>query len=228
MKTNTVTITVFPALKEINTPVYLGGISYKEIFENHFVSETYVDDREKLESTVTKLIDAGLNGIKGRSAAKTKIEKTNYLLEHGYGYYYNSEGKITRKGSELPSECDFYGYVTEPATQPATKLATPIAVDRVVEVNLPYMDRTVASWWNVRNTDSDKVSVVGDSRDPAETTYYCCYGSDALKIASATNYKTTDIRMGDKSIPVFTLRKSDTRMLTETLKAAGITLKVWF
>ena len=113
MKTNTVTITVFPTYKEISTPVYRGGIPSQEIFENHFVSESYQQDREKLESTVTKLIDAGLNGIKGRSAAKSKIEKTNYLLEHGFGYYYNSDGKISCKGSEQPADCDFYGNVPE-------------------------------------------------------------------------------------------------------------------
>jgi len=129
MKTNTVTISVFPTYKEISTPVYLGGISHQEIFENVFVSESYEQDRENLESTVTKLIDAGLNGIKGRSAAKTKLQKINFLLEHGCGYYFNSEGKISRKGSEQSAEYDFYGNTTPPATQPATPIAVkPIAV----------------------------------------------------------------------------------------------------
>ncbi len=299
MKTNTVTITLFPTYKEISVlPVYFGGKGYQAVFENSIVSESYDRDRENLESMVTKFIDVSLNGIKGRSAAKTKLQKINFLLEHGCGYYFSSNGKITRKGSEQSAECDFYGNTTPIAAAPtpiavkpapiaaaptpiavkpapiavkpepapiaakpapiavkpapiATAVkptpATPIAVkpaliavkpaliaqtaaetaDRAVEVNLPYLGDTVKYWWNVRNTDSDNVSVVADRRDPAQATNYYCYGSDAIKVASATNYKITEIRMWGNLIPVFTLPESDMRLLTETLKTAGITLTVW-
>ena len=151
MKTNTVTITVFPTYGEISIPVCRGGISHQEIFENVFVGESYEQDREKLESTVTKLIDAGLNGIKGRSAAKSKIEKTNYLLEHGFGYYYNSDGKISRKGSEQPADCDFYGNVPEvspavsPVVSPVVSHEVSPAVSHEVSPAVSHVDRPAVS-----------------------------------------------------------------------------------
>lgn len=194
------TINTFPTYKEAESA------QYHVNFSNHAVGESYGIARMRIEDRPCSLLNGGMRGIPGRSAAKTKIQKVNFIMEYDLGYYRDSDGIICHKDN------DYYEYKAAPEAAPAPEVT-------------PDRPRSQKVWADLKVTRPATIVLVNNEDHP---TSLLTYGDDATKVSDAfatelgRKLATHKARLDGAYITRAIISEDLLPLVLDALEAAGI------
>jgi hypothetical protein len=189
--TTTTTIATFPTRKE--TEQSTAG------FADIHVYERYYQDRLRCENMVCHNLDKSLNGIPGRSAARTKLEKINMLMAQDF--MIGADGIIYEKSDPRVLEAVAPIVPEETADIKAAKKATAVLMDIVPKVvSIPLTE-----WAEAKKANPRAIVLVEDITDRR---CLITYAGDALILGQRLHHKLDDVWFGDQSFDLVRIGKT--------------------
>lgn len=198
------TIATFPTAKETETAQNFAGI---------LTYERYYADRLRLENSVTRQLDAVLKGISGRSEAKTKLEKINFLL--GQDYYIDAGIIKSKRGCET-EETEQEAIVPESSPEPTPEAK---ASAELMQIDLDVVrEPALRQWVEAKKADPEAIVMVMDRNDNRLLT---TYAGDATIAARLLHLKKDEVWFGDQCFERVQIGKQAFNPFSVRLKDKG-------
>lgn len=196
------TIVTFPTAKETETA---------QNFADTVTYERYYADRLRLENGVTRQLDAALKGIAGRSKAKTKLDKINFLL--GQDYWITGAGIIKSK-EETPTEAELEVPIVPEPTPEAKVSAELMAIDpKVATKHYPLLQ-----WIEAKKADPEAIVMVQDQGD---NRCWITFAGDATITAKLLHLMKNEVWFGDQCFDLVRIGKTAFSAFSSRLKDKG-------
>jgi hypothetical protein len=205
------TIAQFPTYEETKVANVKGYYNH-EGSTIHFagieVFERYQNTRLGLENSISRHLDKALNGIPGRSAARTKLDKINFLLAQDYTI--GADGIVYEKND--PRAAEAVAPTVPEETEEDRDNATLMEIDpQVAEQHFP-----LSQWIEGKKQNPRAIVMVENNEDPR---CLLTYAGDAAIASKLLYLRKGDAWFGDQgfdkveigkgALPSFRLRLKD-------------------
>jgi len=200
--TTTKTIPTFPTAKE--TEKSTAG------FADIHVYELYYPDRLRCENMVCRNLDKSLNGIPGRSAARTKLEKINMLMAQDFTIA--ADGLVYEKND--PRALKAVAPVKPEETEDDRDNATLMAIDpQVATKHYPLLQ-----WIEAKKADPEAIVMVEDQDD---NRCWITFAGDATIASRLLHLMKNEVWFGDQGFDLVRIGKCAFSAFSSRLKDKG-------
>jgi hypothetical protein len=200
--TTTTTIATFPTRKE--TERSTAG------FADIHVYERYYQDRLRCENMVCRNLDKSLNGIPGRSAARTKLEKINFLMAQDFTI--GVDGIVYERND--PRAAAAVTPIAPVETEDDRDNATLMEIDpKVATKHYPLLQ-----WLECKKTDPRAIVMVEDQDD---NRCWITFAGDAAIASRLLHLMKNDVWFGDQGFEMVRIGKGAFSAFSSRLKDKG-------